>query len=111
MDWISWIGGGAGIVAFIKVGIDVFAARSNRNVVDISNMEKMLDNEMERYEKLEKRFEIMETKVQGHENKINDFEKVVNTAWRCPLPQKNQDCPVIAEYEKRVLCEECYKED
>lgn len=129
MDWGSWIGGSAGLVALIKVGIDIFNARSNRNVVDISNMEKMLHDAMERYDKLEQKFDKfqkeshtyveslrsrivgMEDKIQGMEARVNNFEKVVNTAWRCKFPQNIQECPVIAEYEKRHLCEECGKEN
>jgi hypothetical protein len=128
MDWGSWIGGSAGLVALIKVGIDIFNARSNRNVVDISNMEKMLHDAMDRYEKLEQKFDkfqkeshtyveslrsrisCMEGKIQGQEARMNNFEKVVNTAWRCKFPQNIQECPVIAEYEKRHLCAECNQE-
>ena len=128
MDWFSWVGGGAGLVALIKVGIDIFMARSNRNVVDLSNMEKMLHDAMDRYDKLEQKFDKfqkeshtyveslrnrivgMEEKIQGQEARMNNFEKVVNTAWRCKFPQNIQECPVIAEYEKRHLCSECNKE-
>lgn len=128
MDWFSWVGGGAGLVALIKVGIDIFMARSNRNVVDLSNMEKMLHDAMDRYDKLEQKFDRfqkeshtyveslrnrivgMEEKIQGQEARMNNFEKVVNTAWRCKFPQNIQECPVIAEYEKRHLCSECSKE-
>lgn len=124
-EWISWIGGGAGIVALIKVGIDVFNARSNRNTVDLSNMEKMLNDAMDRYEKLEQKFdkfqadshvyvEQLRGRIVGLEEKVvalvarvNNFEKVVNTAWRCDYPDNIQDCPVIKEYEKRHLCEDC----
>jgi hypothetical protein len=128
-EWISWIGGSAGIVALIKVGIDIFNARSNRNSVDLSNMEKMLHDAMDRYDKLEERFDkfqkdaheyvgtlrthigTLDAKVQSQDNKINNFEKAVNAAWRCKYPQNIQECPVIAEYERRHLCEECSKEN
>ena len=128
MNWteiLGLIGGGAGIVALIKAGLDIYNARSNRNTVDISNMEKMLNDSMNRYEKLENKFDEfqksshqyvtelrgrivkIEEKSQKQEERINDLEKVVNLAWRCEYPKDIKDCPVIKEYEKRKLCEGC----
>jgi hypothetical protein len=128
MNWleiVGAIGGTAGIVALIKAGIDLYNARSNRNTVDISNMEKMLKDSMEREDKLETKFDrfqeeshkyVVELRgqiasckgqINALENRLNNFEKVVNTAWRCNFPPKIEDCPVIKEYEKRHLCEDC----
>ena len=128
MNWteiLGLIGGGAGIVALIKAGIDIYNARSNRNTVDISNMEKMLNDSMNRYEKLEAKFDefqnkshqyveglrtrimAIEQKSQKQEERINNMEKVINLAWRCDYAPKIEDCPVIKEYEKRRLCEDC----
>ena len=128
MNWqeiLGLIGGGAGIVALIKAGIDIYNARSNRNTVDISNMERMLKDSMERNDKLEKKFDEfqkasheyveglrgrivqIEKRAQKQEERINHMEKVVNVAWRCKYPENVQDCPVIKEYENRHLCESC----
>ena len=128
MDWLNIvgaIGGGAGLVALIKAGIDIYNAKSNRNTVDISNMEKMLNDAMARYDKLELKFDKfqkeshtyvenlrgrivgLEEKINTQEARMNNFEKVVNTAWRCKYPENIQDCPVIKEYEKRHLCDDC----
>jgi hypothetical protein len=35
------------------------------------------------------------------------MEKVINLAWRCDYAPKIDDCPVIKEYERRKLCDEC----
>ena len=125
LEIIGAVGGGAGLVALIKVGIDVFMAKSNRNTVDLANMEKMLKDSMERNDKLEEKFdkfqresheyvvslraEIVKCKdeVNALTARINNFEKVVNTAWRCDYPESIKDCPVIKEYERRQLCEAC----
>lgn len=128
MNWteiLGLIGGGAGIVALIKAGLDIYNAKSVRTGVDLSNMEKMLNDSMERYEKLEKKFDEfqksshqyvtelrgrivkIEEKSQRQEERINDLEKVVNLAWRCEYPEDIKDCPVIKEYERRKLCEGC----
>lgn len=44
MSWLEIlgaIGGSAGIVALIKVGIDLYNAKSNKTKVDVSNMQKI----------------------------------------------------------------------
>jgi chromosome segregation ATPase len=128
MSWleiVGAIGGSAGIVALIKVGIDVYNAKSNRTKVDLGNMEQMLKDSMERYDKLETKFDefqkksheyveglrgrivMIEVKSQKQEERINNMEKVINLAWRCKYPDNVSDCPVIKEYEKRHLCENC----
>ena len=128
MNWleiIGAVGGAAGIVALGKLGIDIFFARSNRNTVDLENMEKMLKDSMEHNEKLDAKFEdfqkrsheyvenlrgrisAIETKSHQQEERINKLEKVVNVAWRCKYPDNISDCPVIKEYENRHLCEAC----
>lgn len=135
MNWleiITAIGGSAGIVALVKVGIDVFNAKSNKTTVDIKNMQEMLNeahrmfNEaVAKYDALEKRIDEdrdkshayieglrnriakIEEKSQKQEERINNMEKVINLAWRCKYPENVSDCPVIKEYEKRHLCENC----
>lgn len=128
MNWIEIIGlvgGGAGIVALVKAGIEVFNARSNRTTVDLGNMQKMLNDALKRNDELEKRFNEFVEKTHGYveelrtaivsrddkinslDERVNNMEKVVNVAWRCKYPDNVEDCPVIQEYEKRHLCDEC----
>lgn len=128
MNWteiLGLIGGGAGIVALIKAGIDVYNAKSNRTTVDLGNMQKMLDDALKRNDALEQKFnEFVEMtheyieklratvisrddKIDNLDERVNHMEKVVNVAWRCKYPDNVEDCPVIQEYEKRHLCDEC----
>lgn len=135
MTWLEIlgaIGGSAGIVALIKVGLDLYNARSNRTKVDVGNMQEMLEeshkmfNEaVESYKASEKRNEdnrvqfknyvddlrrrmtALEESDREKERRINKLEKVVNVAWRCKYPQNVKDCPVVQEFEKRHLCEDC----
>ena len=128
MNWteiLGLIGGGAGIVALIKAGIDVYTAKSNRTTVDLGNMQKMLDDALKRNDALEQKFnEFVEKtheyieelraavisrddKIDKLDERVNHMEKVVNVAWRCKYPDNVEDCPVIQEYEKRHLCDEC----
>lgn len=128
MNWteiLGLIGGGAGIVALIKAGIDIYNAKSNRTTVDLGNMQKMLDDALKRNDALEKKFNEFVEKTHGYveelrtaivsrddkidklDERVNHMEKVVNVAWRCKYPDNVEDCPVIQEYEKRHLCDEC----
>lgn len=128
MNWteiIGLIGGGAGIVALIKAGIDIYNAKSNRTTVDLGNMQRMLDDALKRNDALEKKFNEFVEKTHGYveelrnaivsrddkidklDERVNHMEKVVNVAWRCKYPDNVEDCPVIQEYEKRHLCDEC----
>ena len=128
MNWteiLGLIGGGAGIVALIKAGIDIYNAKSNRNTVDIGNMEKMLNEAMGRYEKLEQKFDEFQDKshmyVEGlrnrivkledldrsKEHRIQTLERSVTQAYRCKDPETIMDCPVIKDYENRHHCAEC----
>lgn len=128
MNWtdvLGAIGGVTGVAALVKVGIDIYNAKSNRTTVDLGNMEKMLNDSIARYEKLEQKFDLFQQKsheyVEGlrgrivalesldrdKETRINKLERVVNVAWRCEYPENIDDCPVIKEYNKRKLCESC----
>ena len=135
MSWLEVlgaIGGSAGIVALIKVGIDLYNAKSNKTKVDVGNMQEMLEeshkmfNEaIKRYEAAEKRVEenrlqfknyvddlrtevnILKEADRDKESRINNLEKVVNVAWRCKYPENVKDCPVVQEFEKRQMCNGC----
>ena len=128
MSWleiVGAIGGSAGVVALIKAGIDVYKAKSGKTSVDLDNMNKILQEAIARHEKLEKRFDEFQNKAHEYvkelrtmivardekinslETRINDFEKVVNSAWKCDYPPKLEDCPVYKEYERRRLCDDC----
>ena len=132
IDVIATIGGGAGIVALAKVGIDVFFAKSNKTTIDLKNMQEMLNeshrlfNEVVvRYEALEKRIEEDRTKshqyieslrnrieategeVRALHNDVNSLQRIVNVAWTCRYPEKIESCPVVQKYEKMRLCEDC----
>lgn len=128
MNWleiIGAIGGSAGVVALIKVGIDVFNARSNKTKVDVGNMQEMLDEAHKMYDEATKRYnslvekfdlykEEAEKKEEKRDNmigdvikKVNKLERTVTQAYRCKYPENIYDCPVVKSYEAKHLCEDC----
>ena len=118
MEWFSWVGGSAGLVALIKVGIDLFMAKSGRTKVDIGNMRemideahKMYDEATERYTNLVHDFDSYKAKADAKIDKVmsivNRLERTVTQAYRCRYPENIQDCPVVKSYEEKHACEHC----
>ena len=128
MNWleiVGAIGGSAGIVALIKVGVDVYMAKSGKTKVDVANMKEMLeeahkmyDTATERYNKIVTAFDEYKEEVNKREEKrdkkigevlktVNKLERTVTQAYRCKYPENIQDCPVVKSYEEKSLCENC----
>ncbi len=125
LDILGALGGAAGVGALAKVLIDIYNARSNKTTIDLDNMNTILQEAIARHDKLESRFDEFQNKAHAYvnelrekivardakidslEGRINDFEKVVNSAWKCDYPPRLEDCPVFKEYERRRLCEDC----
>lgn len=128
MNWLETlgaIGGTAGVVALIKVGVDIYMAKSGKTKVDVGNMKEMLeeahkmyDTINERYNNSEKKFDEYKQEVEEREerrdkkigeliNKFNKLERTVTQAYRCKYPENIQDCPVVKSYEEKHLCENC----
>ena len=128
MNWLETlgaIGGTAGLVALIKVGVDIYMARSGKTKVDVSNMNEMLDAAHKmydeanaRYDKLVAKFDEYEAEVERREEKydakidslvkkFNKLERTVTQAYRCKFPTNILECPVVNAYEEKYKCEGC----
>lgn len=127
MNWteiLGLIGGGAGIVALIKVGIDVYNARPNRDKLEVDVLNAVI-------ERLNKELELKAKEFDDYKRQVNDrvaevkqevlaerkenanFRMAIYQAYRCKLPQTPNECPVIAAFEAGERCEGCtiHKED
>ena len=128
MNWIEilgTIGGSAGLVALIKVGIDLYNAKAGKTKVDVANMQEMLkeahkmyDEATNRYNNIVSRFDTYKEEIEKKEekrdekiseliSKFNKLERTVTQAYRCKYPENIQDCPVVKSYEEKHLCEDC----
>ena len=128
MNWIEilgTIGGSAGLVALIKVGIDLYNAKSGKTKVDVGNMQSMLDEAHKMYDEATKRYENLANKFDAYKDeadqkeekrdnkieelikKFNKLERTVTQAYRCKYPENIQDCPVVKSYEEKHLCDDC----
>ena len=126
MEWyniltlvLGGIGGTAGIVGLYK-------AKAEKTSIDIDNMQNMLDEARKMYnlareETQELKQEFRDYKKENSEYvrefkhrfakvelELENTKTAVNQSYRCPFPPKQDDCPVLQEYNKdRSRCKEC----
>lgn len=111
-------GGGAGLIS-------IYQAKSNKQTIDIGNMQTMLDEAHKMYEELKEekesvnkefhdykaetmkyiaefkaRFKNMEERLDRTDNKVLNLQRSIYQGYRCRYPEKIEDCPVLKEYEK-----------
>ena len=121
MNWteiIGLIGGGAGIVALIKAGIDIYNARPNRDKLEVDVLNAVID-------RLDKELERKAQEFNAYKQQVNDrvaevkqevlaerkenanFRMAIYQAYRCKYPDTPSDCPVIAAFEASEKCDGC----
>lgn len=125
---IGVIGGGAGLIS-------IYHAKSNKQTIDIGNMQTMLEEAHKMYDemKTEKdsvnkdfhdykeenmryvsefkaRFKKLEERLDKTEEEVFDLKKSIYQGYRCKYPQNINDCPVIMAYEK-FRCSKCEVEE
>ena len=118
MEWyniltlvLGGIGGTAGLVGLYK-------AKSEKTGIDIDNMQQMLNEAHKMYddaraETKELRDEFSEYKKENMEyikefkerfasveDRLEQTELAVFQGYRCPFPPKQEDCPVLQEFNK-----------
>lgn len=124
MEWynilsivIGALGGTAGFVGLYK-------AKAEKTGIDIDNMQQMLAESHKMYddaraETKELRNEFSEYKKENMmyigefkqrfsslEDRLEKTELAVYQGYRCPFPPKQDDCPVLQEFNKGK-CKEC----
>lgn len=121
MNWteiIGLVGGGAGIVALIKAGIDIYNARPNRDKLEVDVLNAVierLDKELERKaqefnaykQQVNERVAEVKQEVLAERRENANFRMAIYQAYRCKLPQTPSECPVIAAFEANEKCDGC----
>jgi uncharacterized membrane protein (DUF106 family) len=104
MDWyniLSIILGALG-----GAGVSLYTAKSNKDTIDISNFQRLIEEEREERRLLKEEYkeykETVERKVEkvkaDVEKMQKDNKKMITSifqAYKCKLPEKIQDCPVV----------------
>ena len=114
---VATIGGVGGFIALYK-------ARAEKTGIEVNNMQSMLDEAHKMYDdaraetkelreefnayKLEMMEYVGEFKQRFNyvENRLEKTEIAVYQGYRCPFPPKQDECPVLQEFNK-LKCIEC----
>lgn len=123
MEWYNIIilifgalGGTAGVIS-------IYHAKSNKDTIDINNMQEMLEEAHKMYdsmklerqaeqdafkqykadnmryvEEFKERFRILEGRLTESEEVVLKLRSSIYSCYRCALPSKIEDCPVLVAF-------------
>lgn len=127
MEWLEIIKTIATVVATIGgVGgfIAIYKAKAEKTGIDVNNMQSMLDEAHKMYDdaraetkELREEFKAYKLEMMEYvgefkqrfnyvENRLEKTEIAVYQGYRCPFPPRQDDCPVLQEFNKSK-CIEC----
>lgn len=107
------IGGG-----LLTAGVSIYMARAKKSTIEIENFKKLFDEAQEERENIrQQHIDYMaqtDAKIDRLERKIDYSDKrnaikmrAINSAYRCKLPEKTEDCPVLKTLSKESEVEQC----
>ncbi len=121
MDWtqivIAIIGTGV-----VSTGLNALINRRERSSktdgIDINNLVSIIEQERKEIEAKNKEFDdyrksvderilMFKGKFAQIEEDNQRFLTAILQAYRCPLPQSLEDCPVLRAHKDTAICEEC----
>ena len=118
MEWynilVLLLGGFGGISGVISL----YHAKSNKDTIDIKNLHSIIEEERKEREDLTKEYyqyrQFVDNKVECVKKDFEELKaeikkmiKAIYQAYRCTLPEKMHDCPVIKSFEDSCRCNEC----
>ena len=118
MEWynilVLLLGGFGGISGVISL----YHAKSNKDTIDIKNLHSIIEEERKEREDLTKEYyqyrQFVDKKVESVKKDFEELKaenkkmiKAIYQAYRCKLPEKMHDCPVIKTFEDSCRCDEC----
>ena len=118
MEWynilVLILGGFGGISGVISL----YHAKSNKDTIDIKNLHSIIEDERTEREALTNEYhqyrKFVDEKVASVKNDFEELKaenkkmiKAIYQAYRCKLPEKMHDCPVIKSFEDSCKCDEC----
>jgi hypothetical protein len=120
MEWYNIIIAIVGGIGGVSGIVTLYNARSNKDTIDISNFQKLLDEERKEREILKQDFKhykegvderITQFKVRFDklEHKYDMLKGAVNLGYKCPWIAKIEQCPILNEIEKDE-CNQCKEE-
>ena len=125
MAWYEIVGvllGAVGGISGIVGGfITMYNAKSNKDTIDIGNFHSLIEEERTERKNLVAEYhaykEIVDRKVASVKREFEELKaenqkmlKSIYQAYRCKLPDKLSDCPVIRMFNEGC-CEECSEKE
>lgn len=124
MEWyhiLSIVLGAIGGIGGISGGISIYHAKSNKQSIDIDNLRDIIEEERTERQNLRNEYEgykrsvderiIMFKKEFAEMKETNmNYLKAIQRAYRCKLPTKIEDCPVIKEFNESGCLHNCEAE-
>ena len=124
MEWyhvLSIVLGAIGGIGGISGGISIYHAKSNKQSIDIDNLREIIEEERTERQNLRNEYEgykksvderiIMFKKEFAEMKETNmNYLKAIQRAYRCKLPAKIEDCPVIKEFNESGCLHKCEAE-
>lgn len=112
---LAIIFGGGGI---ISGGISIYNAKAKKNSVEIDNFKKMFDEAQEERANIrqqhqdymrqtDEKIDRLEKKIEYSDKKNAIKMRAINSAYRCKLPEKTEDCPVLKTLDKESKDDVC----
>lgn len=126
MEWynilVLILGGFGGISGIVGGVVTMYNAKSNKDTIDISNFHSLIEDERTERTLLAKEYHDYKKVVDIRVAEVKkEFEllkeenqkmlRSIYQAYRCKLPPKISDCPVIKMFTDETMCDECSKKE
>lgn len=119
VDLLGIIGGSTGLIAAI---IALYQAKAKKNTLDINNFHSLIEEERTERKNLSQEYHQYKEEV---ERKVEDVKRdfrllrednnkmliAIYQAYRCKLPERMHECPVIKAFNGECSCDECKSEE
>ena len=118
MNWVEVVVMVIGAVGGTTGIISLYHAKSKKDTIDIGNFHSLIEEERTERKNLTQEYheykEIVERKVESVKREFDELREnnhkmlmSIYQAYRCTLPEKMHDCPVIKAFNNDCVCDGC----
>lgn len=118
MNWVEVFVMVLGAVGGTTGIISIYHAKSKKDTIDISNFHSLIEEERTERKNLANEYheykDIVDKKVASVKKEFEELKaenqkmlKSIYQAYRCKLPDKLSDCPVIRMFTEDCACDDC----
>lgn len=111
MEWYEILIGALGTLGGAGGFISIYTAKAKKSTIEIENFKKLFDEAQEERENIrkqhldymgqtDKKIDDLEKKIEYMDKRNTIKMRAINSAYRCTLPEKTEDCPVLMTLNK-----------